>query len=113
VLLFQSSPLASATSSWIFAQDWGACALWRDSQKNERETFIKGRGTHQAHEFLAASGTSRSYRKLFKVEGQEKLLGFGPPTPGVGCTARAARDRYFLTRAWSRHSGLAGAPILS
>jgi hypothetical protein len=33
---------------------------------------------------LASASTTRSYRKLFKVEGKEKLLGIGPPIPGVG-----------------------------
>ena len=60
--------------------------------ENERQIFIERRGARQAHEFLAAPGTVWSYRKLFKVEGQEKLLGFGPPTPGVGRAARAGRD---------------------
>src|SRR5208337_5581531 len=74
----------------------GACAPWRNFQKNEREAFTERRSARQAHEFLAAASSARSYRKLFKVEGKEKLLGIGPPTPGVGRAARAARDRYFL-----------------
>jgi hypothetical protein len=52
--------------------------------KNERETFTERRGARYADEFLAAASPARSYRKLFKVEGKEKLLGIGSPTPCVG-----------------------------
>jgi hypothetical protein len=53
-------------------------------QKNEREAFTERRGARPAHEILAAASPARSYRKLFKTEGKEKLLGIGPPIPGVG-----------------------------
>ena len=53
-------------------------------RKNERETLTERRRARPAHEILAPASTARSYRKLFKVEGTEKLLGTGPPTPGVG-----------------------------
>jgi hypothetical protein len=56
----------------------------RNSQKNERETFTERRRARPAHEILADSRKARTHRKLFKIEGKEKLLGFGPPTPGVG-----------------------------
>jgi hypothetical protein len=45
---------------------------------------LKEAALFAAHEILADSRKVRTHRKLFKVEGKEKLLGFGPPTPGVG-----------------------------
>jgi len=67
-------------------------------RKNEHKILIKRSGARPAHEILAAASPARSYRKLRTVKGKEKLLGIGPSTPGVGSAARAARDRYFLTR---------------
>jgi hypothetical protein len=52
--------------------------------EDEHQTFTEKRGARSAHEFLAAASAARSYRKLFKVEGKEELLGIGPPTPGAG-----------------------------
>jgi hypothetical protein len=98
VWLVGSSRFESAHSSSIFTQTWRECAPWRNSQKNERETRIKRGCPLAAHEILADSRKARTHRKLLKIEGKEKLPGVGPPTPGVGSAARAARDRYFLTR---------------
>lgn len=54
------------------------------SEKNERKTFTERRGARPAHEILADSREARTHRELLKIEGKEKLPGFGPPTPGVG-----------------------------
>jgi hypothetical protein len=86
---------------------------WRNSQKDEHETCTERRGARPADEFLAAPGTVWPYRKLFKVEGKEKLLSIGPPTPGVGCAARAARDRYLLTRTQPREGAQLLGTLLS
>jgi hypothetical protein len=53
-------------------------------RKNERKIIIKRSGPLAAYEILAASRKARPHRKLFKVEGKEKLLGIGPPAPGLG-----------------------------
>jgi hypothetical protein len=68
----------------IIAQNAGACAPRRNSPKNERKTFTERSRPLAAHEFLAASRKVRTHRKCFEVAGKEKLLGIGPPTPGVG-----------------------------
>jgi hypothetical protein len=67
-------------------------------RQNEYKILIERSGAPPAHEILVASCKARPHRKLLKVEGKEKLLGVGAQTPGVGCAARAARDRYLLTR---------------